>query len=60
MQPDASRGRPLQTDDDLQEGALAGPVRTDDGNDLAVVDPERDAIDGREAAEVLRDRINLE
>jgi predicted short-subunit dehydrogenase-like oxidoreductase (DUF2520 family) len=59
-QPDAARGRPLQTDDDLQECALAGPVRTDDGDDLAVVDPERDAVDGREAAEVLGDRINLE
>jgi len=52
--------RPLQTDDDLQERALAGPVGTDDGDDLAVVNPERDAVDGRETAEALRDRVYLE
>ena len=52
--------RPLQPDDDLQERALAGPVRTDDGDDVAVVDPERDAVDGRETAEALRDRVDLE
>jgi len=47
IQPDAAAGRPLQTDDDLQQRALPGPVRTDDGDDVAVVDPERDAVDGR-------------
>jgi len=52
--------RPLQTDDDLQERALAGPVGTDDGDDLAVVNPEGDAVDGRETAEALRDRVYLE
>ena len=52
--------RPLQPDDDLQQRALAGPVRTDDGDDVAVVDPERHAVDGREAAEALRDRVDLE
>jgi hypothetical protein len=60
VEPDAPRRRPLQTDDDLQERALAGPVGTDDGDDLAVVDPERDAVDGREAAVALRDRIDLQ
>jgi hypothetical protein len=59
-EPDAARGRPLQADDDLQKRALAGAVGTDDGDDLAVVDPERDAVDSREAAEALRDRVNLE
>jgi hypothetical protein len=52
--------RALEPDDDLQQRALAGPVRTDDGDDVAVVDLERDAVDGREAAEALRDRINLQ
>jgi hypothetical protein len=52
--------RPLQSDDDLQERALAGPVGTDDGDDLAAVDPERDAVYGGETAEALRDRVNLE
>jgi len=60
VQPDAAMCRPLQTDDDLQERALAGPVGTDDGDDLAVVNPERDAVDGRETAEALRDGVYLE
>ncbi len=59
-QPNAAGGRPLQPDDELQERALAGPVRTDDGDDVAVVDPERHAVDGRETAEALRDLVNLE
>jgi len=60
VQPDGARGRTVEAPDDLQQRALAGPVRADDGDDLAVVDPERDACDGREAAKALRDRINLE
>ena len=59
VQPDAAVCRPLQADDDLQERALR-PVRTDDGDDVAVVDPERDAVDGRETAESLGDRVDLE
>jgi hypothetical protein len=47
FQPHAAARRPLQPDDELQERALPGPVRTDDGDDVAVVDPERDAVDGR-------------
>jgi hypothetical protein len=60
VQPDPALRRPLEPDDDLQERALAGPVRTDDGDDVAAVDPERDAVDGREAAEALRDTVDLE
>jgi hypothetical protein len=52
--------RPLEADDHLQEGALTGPVGTDDGDDLAVVDPERDVVNGRETAEALRDPVDLE
>jgi hypothetical protein len=59
-QPDTAVGRPLEPDDDLQERALPGPVRTDYGDDLAVVDPERDAVDGRETAEVPCDPVDLE
>jgi hypothetical protein len=59
-QADAARRRPLETEDDLQQRALAGPVGTDDGDDLAVVDPERDPVDGRKAAEAFRDRVDLE
>jgi hypothetical protein len=60
FQPDRTARRPLQTDDDLQERALAGPVGTDDGDYLAVVDPEGDAVDRRQATEALRECMNLE
>jgi hypothetical protein len=60
VQANSAVGRPLQPDDDLQERALPGPVRTDDGDNLAVVDPERDAVDGRETAEAFCDGIYLE
>ena len=33
---------------------------TDDGDDVAVVDPERHAVDRRETAEAFRDCIDLE
>jgi hypothetical protein len=59
-QSDAAARRLLEPDDDLQERALAGPIRTDDGDDVAVVDPERDAVDGRETAVAFRDRVDLE
>jgi hypothetical protein len=60
VQPYIAVRRPLEPDDDLEERALAGSVGTDDGDDLAVVDPKRDAVDGRKPAEPLCDRIDLE
>jgi hypothetical protein len=57
---DGARRRPLEARDELQKRALAGPVGTDDGDDLAVVDPERDTVDGRETAEAFCDRVDLE
>jgi hypothetical protein len=60
VQPDGALCRPLQPDDDLQERALAGPVGTDDGDDVALVDPERDPVDGRETTEALRYAVDLE
>jgi hypothetical protein len=60
IQADASLGRPLQPDDNLEEGALSGAVGTDDGDDFAGVDPECHAVDGRETAEALRDSVYLE
>ena len=60
VQPDATVRRPLQPDDDLEQRALTGPVRADDGDDVAVVDPERHAVDGRQAAVAFRDRVDLE
>jgi hypothetical protein len=60
VQADAAVRRPLEADDRLQQRALTGPVGTDDGDDLAAVDPERDLVNGREAAEALRDPVDLE
>jgi hypothetical protein len=57
---DVAGCRALQTRDELQQRALARPVGADDGDDLAVVDPERDAVDGRQPTEALRERVNLE
>jgi hypothetical protein len=59
-QLDGARRRALEARDELQKRALAGPVGTDDGDDLAVVDPERDAVDRRQPTEALRERVNLE
>ena len=60
VESDAAGRRTVETADQLEERALAGPVGTDYGDDLAVVDPERHARDCREAAEAFRDRVNLE
>jgi hypothetical protein len=60
VQPNAAARWPLEPDDDLQERALAGTVRTDDGDDVAVVDLERYVVDGRETAEPLGDPVDLE
>jgi hypothetical protein len=59
-QPDAAARRPLQPHPALPAGALPGPVRADAGDVGAVVDSERDAVDGRETAEALRDVVDLE
>ena len=39
---------------------LPAPFGTDDGDDVAVVDPECHAVDGREPAEPLRYAVDLE
>jgi hypothetical protein len=59
-QPNAPGRRALQPHDDLPQRALADAVAADDGDDLAVVDPERNAVDSRETAEALRDVVDLE
>src|SRR4029453_11413750 len=53
-------GGPLKAADGLQQGALAGAVGPDDGEDLALVDPERDAVNGWETAEALLHRVDRE
>jgi hypothetical protein len=59
-EPHAPGSRPVEAGDRLQQGALAGAVGTDDGDDLTVVDPECDAVDGRNSAEVPRKLVDLE
>jgi hypothetical protein len=54
VQSDAPVRRAVEPDDHLEKRALTGPVRTDDGDDVAVVDPECHPVDGRETAEALR------
>ena len=55
VEDDAPAGRRLHAADRLQQRRLAGPVRADEGDDLALVDRERDSGDCRESAEPLFD-----
>src|SRR5919108_181433 len=53
-------GGALQAADGPEERALAGAVGADDGEDLALIDPEADTVDGREATEALGQRVDRE
>ena len=55
--PTGRRGEPA---DRLQQRALAGAVRADEGENLTLVDLQRDATDGGKTAEGLLDGIELE
>jgi hypothetical protein len=44
----------------VEDRRLAGAVRPDDGEDLALVHLEGDAVDGLDAAEVDREPVGLE
>ena len=46
--------------DEIEERRLAGAVRADQPDDLAAADRHRHPVDGRDAAEVPRDRADLE
>ncbi len=52
--------RRVEAREDLHERALAGPVVTDDAQDLAGHEPEVDAAEGVDVAEVLRDASCLD
>jgi hypothetical protein len=43
------------TREEIEEGRLAGPVRTDDPRDLVLAQAEIDAIDSGQRTEALRD-----
>src|SRR6476659_3582217 len=50
----------VQTCDDVEYGALAGAVRPDDADDLALFDREVETAQRVEAAEVLRDPSDVQ
>jgi hypothetical protein len=58
---DDRAGRRLQkTGDQIEAGRLAGPVRTDEAQDLATPDVERDVADGGDATERLAYATHVE
>ena len=46
--------------DDVEDRGLAGPVGSDEPEDLTIADTERDAVDGGDAAEALLDIAQLQ
>jgi hypothetical protein len=59
-EPDRASGRRFETDDQLEQSALAGPVGADDGQNLAIVGLHSYPVDGSEAPKMLDDLIQLE
>ena len=59
-EPHPPRGRPQERGDELEQGALARPVRADDAEDPAFLDRERHLVDGGEAPEALGESLDLE
>ena len=59
-EPDHAFGWCFETDDQIEQSALAGAVGADDGENLAIVDPHSHPIKGCEASIVLLDLIQLE
>ena len=57
---DPPRGRPQERGDELEQGALAGPVRADDAEDPALPDRERHVVDRGETPEALGEALDLE
>src|SRR4029077_15826693 len=57
VEPEVARGRGLEAAEDVQERALAASRRPYDGNELVLVDGERQAVDRRNAAIVDREGL---
>ncbi len=53
-------GRLVDAAHQVEDRGLAGAVGADDGEDLALVDVEGDAVDGLDAAEVDREAVDGE
>ncbi len=60
LEHDAAARRLVDAADQVEDRALAGAVRTDDGEDLALLDRERHAVDGLDAAEGDRKVLHVE
>src|SRR5215212_9183211 len=57
---DCASSRPEETRDGLQGRRLAGPVRTNQCDDLTLIDVERDAFEGLDVAVVSGDVLDVE
>src|SRR5207237_10225765 len=57
---DVSAVDPVHAADAVEEGRLAGAVRTDDAEDLALLHLERHVVDGAHTSEPLGDSPQLE
>src|SRR5918993_4874775 len=60
VQTDGAGSWSEQAGDGLQSRRLAGAVRTDQGNDLTLVDVKRDAFERLDVAVVRSDVLNVE
>ena len=54
VEPDRAGVGPVEPGDEIEQRRLAGAVRADDADELALGDVEIDAIDGGQAAEAPR------
>ena len=59
-EPDRASGRRFETDDELEQSALARPIGADDGQNLAIVGSHTHPVDSGEAPKVLMDLFQLE
>ena len=57
---DGAGRRPQEAGQQIEAGRLAGAVRADEADDLALVDGEVDVVDGGESAEVLGEVTRFE
>jgi hypothetical protein len=57
---DPTAGRPELAGDEPEQRRLAGAVRADDGDPLATFEAQRHAVDGDDAAEAARHRVEAQ
>ncbi len=57
---DAACGRIVEAEDRVEQGGLAGAVRTDESDDLALVDVEGGVVHGGQPTETDGDVVRLD